>query len=139
MNKCIFVGRTTKDVDLRYTQSDKPLAYGRTSIAVDCGYGDNKRTSFFNIAMFGKTAETMDKFVKKGTKIVIECEATQEEYIDREGRKQRPVSFIVRSFEFAESKKSNGYSQPKQEQNSQTEMNGFYPVNTNIEDDDMPF
>ena len=64
MNKCIFVGRTTRDVELRYTQSANPLAVGRTSIAVERGYGDKKKTSFFNISAFGETAETMGQFVK---------------------------------------------------------------------------
>ena len=72
MNKCIFVGRTTRDVELRYTQSANPLAVGRTSIAVESGYGDKKKTRFFNISAFGEKAETMGQFVKKGTKIILE-------------------------------------------------------------------
>nr|DAL59180.1 MAG TPA_asm: Single strand binding protein [Caudoviricetes sp.] len=140
MNKCIFVGRTTRDVELRYTQSANPLAVGRTSIAVESGYGDKKKTSFFNISAFGKTAETMDKFVKKGTKIILECEAVQNEYTDREGKKQNRVSFIVKSFEFAESKvASSSAGQTSDAPKSQSNADGFYPIDNTIEDDDLPF
>lgn len=140
MNKCIFVGRTTRDVELRYTQSANPLAVGRTSIAVESGYGDKKKTSFFNISAFGKTAETMDKFVKKGTKIILECEAAQNEYTDREGKKQNRVSFIVKSFEFAESKAaSSSAGQTSDAPKSQSNTDGFYPIDNTIEDDDLPF
>ena len=140
MNKCIFVGRTTRDVELRYTQSANPLAVGITSIAVESGYGDKKKTSFFNISAFGKTAETMDKFVKKGTKIILECEAAQNEYTDREGKKQNTVSFIVKSFEFAESKAaSNNAGQTSDAPKSQSNADGFYPIDNTIEDDDLPF
>lgn len=140
MNKCIFVGRTTRDVELRYTQSANPLAVGRTSIAVESGYGDKKKTSFFNISAFGKTAETMDKFVKKGTKIILECEAAQNEYTDREGKKQNTVSFIVKSFEFAESKAASSSAwQTSDAPKSQSNTDGFYPIDNTIEDDDLPF
>ena len=140
MNKCIFVGRTTRDVELGYTQSANPLAVGRTSVAVESGYGDKKKTSFFNISAFGKTAETMDKFVKKGTKVILECEAAQNEYIDREGKKQNTVSFIVKSFEFAESKSaSSSAGQISDAPKPQSNTDGFYPVDNTIEDDDLPF
>lgn len=140
MNKCIFVGRTTRDVELRYTQSANPLAVGRTSVAVERGYGDKKKTSFFNISAFGETAETMDKFVKKGTKVILECEATQNEYTDREGKKQNTVSFIVKYFEFAESKAaSSSAGQISDAPKPQSNTDGFYPVDNTIEDDDLPF
>lgn len=140
MNKCIFVGRTTRDVELRYTQSANPLAVGRTSVAVESGYGDKKKTSFFNISAFGKTAETMDKFVKKGTKVILECEAAQNEYTDREGKKQNTVSFIVKSFEFAESKAaSSSAGQTSDAPKPKSNADGFYPIDNTIEDDDLPF
>lgn len=136
MNKCIFVGRTTKDVELRYTQAAEPLTVGRTSIAVETGFGNNKKTHFFNIAAFGKQAETMEKFVKKGTKIVLECEATQNNYKDRNGNAVQTVSFIVRNFEFAESKNSAS----KQEEKAHMQVqDGFYPMSDDIGDDDVPF
>lgn len=82
----------------------------------------------------------MGQFVKKGTKIILECEAVQNEYTDREGKKQNRVSFIVKSFEFAESKAaSNNAGQISDAPKPQSNTDGFYPVDNTIEDDDLPF
>jgi single-strand DNA-binding protein len=102
MNLCVFTGRTTKDIELRYGKDN--MAIGIFSLAVDSGYGDNKRTSFFNCTAFKASAENMEKYVKKGTKIVVQAEASQNEYTDRDGNKRSSVNFIVRNWEFAESK-----------------------------------
>ena len=40
MNKVIFCGRTTKDIEMRYSQGENSMAIGRFSIAIDSGYGD---------------------------------------------------------------------------------------------------
>ena len=106
MNKNYFTGRTTKDLEMRYAQGDNPMAIGRFSLAVDSGYGDKKKTNFFNMTVFGKAAENMEKMVKKGTKILVECEANQNQYKDKNGNNVNTVDFIVKSFEFCESKSS---------------------------------
>ena len=110
MNKCYFTARTTKDLEIRYTTNNTAVAKG--SIAVDTGYGDNKQTSFFNMTAWGKTAESMEKLVKKGTKVILECEARQNSYTDKNGNKVNAVDFTVLSWEFAESKNANSTPAP---------------------------
>lgn len=116
MNKCYFTTRTTRDLEIRYTANQTAVAKG--SIAVDTGYGDNKQTSFFNITAWGKVAESMEKHVKKGTKLVLECEARQNSYTDKNGNKVNAVEFVVLNWEFAESKQSqqSAPQKPKQEE-----------------------
>lgn len=109
VNKCFFVGRTTRDVEIRYTQENK--AVGRFSFAVDIGYGDNKKTHFFNMTAFGKTAEVLEKYAKKGTKLILECSANQNQYTDKSGNRVNDVGFIVLAWEFGESKNSSGGNQ----------------------------
>lgn len=142
MNKCIFVGRTTRDFELRYSQGEKPIAVASSSIAVDTGYGERKKTSFFNITSFGRTAEVMEQYVKKGTKIILECEAVQNEYKNKEGKRVSSISFDVKSFEFAESKGSTISSKkdevPRMDAPTAQSVSGFYPT-SDIEDDDVPF
>ena len=96
MNKSYFLARTCKDIEIRYTQNNK--AVGRLSIAVDTGYGDNKKTSFFNCVAWEKTAETLEKFAPKGTKLLLECEAVQNQYEDKNGNKRDSVEFIIKNF-----------------------------------------
>ena len=133
MNKVIFCGRTTKDVEMRYSQGENSMAIGRFSIAIDSGYGDKKKTSFFNCTIFGKQAEAFEKYVPKGTKVLLECEANQNQYTDKNGNKVNSVDFIVKSFEFCESK-SQSNSQP---QPAQSVDMGFMNIDTDM--DSLPF
>ena len=132
MNKCIFLARTTKDIEVRYTQSNK--AVGRFPIAVDTGYGDNKKTSFFNCTAWEKTAETLEKHAPKGTKLLLECEAVQNQYEDKNGNKVSSVEFIVKNFEFAESKKETQDNAPA----APVSNDGFMNIPDGV-DAELPF
>ena len=135
MNKVIFCGRTTKDIEMRYSQGENSMAIGRFSIAIDSGYGDKKKTSFFNCTIFGKQAEAFERYVPKGTKVLLECEANQNQYTDKNGNKVNSVDFIVKSFEFCESK-SQSNSQP---QAAPSNSDGFMNIPDGIEDEGLPF
>ena len=134
MNKCIFLARTTKGVEVRYTQSNK--AVGRFSIAVDTGYGDNKKTSFFNCIAWEKTAETLEKHAPKGTKLLLECEAVQNQYEDKNGNKVNSVEFVVKNFEFCEGKKDTQDNAPSAP--TRTDSDGFMNVTEGV-DEELPF
>ena len=134
MNKVIFCGRTTKDVEMRYSQGENSMAIGRFSIAIDSGYGDKKKTSFFNCTIFGKQAEAFERYVPKGTKVLLECEANQNQYTDKNNNKVNSVDFIVKSFEFCESK-SQSNSQP---QPTQSNDNSWMNIPDGVEDS-LPF
>ena len=134
MNKVIFCGRTTKDIEMRYSQGENSMAIGRFSIAIDSGYGDKKKTSFFNCAIFGKQAEAFERYVPKGTKVLLECEANQNQYTDKNGNKVNSVDFIVKSFEFCESK-SQSNSQP---QPTHSNDNSWMNIPDGVEDS-LPF
>ena len=129
MNICILTGRTTRDIDLRYGTGNK--AFGNFTLAVDNGFGDNKTTSFLNCVAFGRTAESMERYVHKGEKIMIQSEAKQNDYTDKNGVKHHNVTFIVNRWEFA-----GGGTQNKTDSVSDSvSQNGFMP----LDDDDIPF
>lgn len=132
MNVCVFCGRTTKDVDLRYSNE---MAIARTSLAVDDGFGDNKKTSFFNLTAFGKSAESMEKYVPKGTKIVVNCKAQQNNWKDKQGNNRTDIGFIVNSWEFAESKNSE---QKTEEKPKPTDKDGFMQIPDGLSEE-LPF
>ena len=134
MNKTIFLARTTKDIEIRYTTNN--TAVGKFSIAVDSGYGDNKKTNFFNLTAWGKTAETLSKFAPKGTKLLLECQAVQNTYQDKNGNNVNTVDFTVLSFEFAESKGAQGTQNAAPVQNNLGD--GFMNLPTGI-GDELPF
>lgn len=140
MNRTFFLGYTTRDIEIRYGQGDNPMAIGKFSIAIDSGYGDKKKTNFFNCTIFGKQAEAFEKYVPKGTKVLLECEANQNQYTDRNGNKVNTVDFIVKNFEFCEKKSQ------KTEMQKQTtpppmplDADGFMAIPDNVEDEGLPF
>lgn len=112
MLKTFMTGRTTRDVEMRYTQAEQPLAIASFSFAVDDGYGEKKKTNFFNCVAFGKLAERFEKYVNKGMKLLLVCKPQQEQYTNKDGVKVNTVKFIVEDFEFCESKNS-GNNEPK--------------------------
>ncbi len=138
MNKCFFVGRTTRDIELRYTQANN-TALAKFSIATDSGYGDNKKTNFFNMTAWGKTAETLEKYAPKGTKLALECQAVQNQYTDKNGNRVNTVDFTVLSFEFAESKNaSQQNTQSRPEHMPQSDSEGFMTIPPDMENE-LPF
>lgn len=136
MNRAVFTGRTTKDIEIRYTQGANQTAIGNFSLAVETGFKEKKKTDFFNMTAWGKNAETMQKFVKKGTKILVECEAHQNQYKDKNGNNVNTVHFTVLNFEFCESKgEEQGNVQQEQKQN--TNSDGFMEITDGT--DYLPF
>ena len=134
MNIWVATGRTTDDIELRYTQDQ--LAVGSFTLAVDDGYGDKKTTSFFRCSIFGKRAETLEKYVKKGMKILVSGRPKQDSWEDKEGHKRTAISFVVTGWEFAQISDQKIEKQPKEE--PKTDAEGFMNLADAI-DEELPF
>ena len=111
MNKVILMGRLTKDPDIRYSSGEKATAIARYSLAVDRRFrreGDAQTADFISCVAFGKSAEFAEKYLKKGTKIVIEGRIQTGSYTNKEGQKVYTTDVVVEQQEFAESKNASG-------------------------------
>ena len=113
MNKVLLIGRMTKDAELRMTQSGKNVA--TFGIAVDDGFGENKQTYFFNVTVWGKSAEAVANYTHKGSKVAVSGKLTSRTYEDRNGNKRTAIEVVADALggvEFLESKnQSNGGNQ----------------------------
>ena len=113
MNKVILMGRLTRDPDIRYSAGETAPALGTFSIAVDRRMrrqNDQTDADFFNCTAFGRQAEFVEKYLHKGTKIVVVGRIQNDNYTNREGQKVYSVQIIAEEIEFAESKSaSEGY------------------------------
>ena len=89
LNAYVGIGRLTKDPELKTGNSGK--SYSNFSIACNTGFGDKKETSFFNCVIFGKQAETLCQYFKKGHRVGIRGELKQETWNDRDGNKRSAV------------------------------------------------
>lgn len=100
MNKCIIIGRLTKDIDVRSSQSGTSVA--KFTVAVDRRTKE-KETDFINCTSFGKTAEVLQKYVRKGHRIGIVGHIQTGSY-EKDGHKVYTTDVIVDEIEFLEKK-----------------------------------
>ena len=103
MNQVVLVGRTTKDIELKYSQNQTAIA--RFSIAID--RGKDKGTDFINCIAFGRTAENMEKYVKKGDQVALHGHISTGSYTNKQGQKVYTTDIIADSVEFIEPRKKN--------------------------------
>ena len=115
MNKVILMGRLCKDPEISSSTGGTTIA--RYSIAVDSKYKKEGEpdADFFNLVSFGKQAEFVEKYLHKGTKIVISGALQNNNYTNREGKKIYETRIITDDVEFAESK---GTQTETQQQNN---------------------
>ena len=99
MNTVTLIGRLTKDPEVKYTAGENPTAVARFSIAVNDGYGENERTSFINIVVFGKQAENCERFLSKGRQVGITGRIQTGSY-EKDGRTVYTTDVIASRVEF---------------------------------------
>lgn len=108
MNLVVLNGRLTRDPELKFGQSGK--AYSRFSIAVDRPFQtstDSQTADFINCVAFGKTAEFIGEYFRKGRKILLNGRLQMSQY-ESEGKKITTYVVIADSVEFGEAKATTG-------------------------------
>mgnify|MGYP004443971925 CR=1 FL=1 len=131
MNKWIGVGRLTRDPDIRYSGE---LAIARFTLAVERRFAkeNEAKADFISCVAFGKTAQFIEKYVAKGTKIVVDGRIQTGSY-EKDGQKVYTTEIVVESTEFAESKKSSGENPVENKKDD-----GFVDLPEGF-DDELPF
>lgn len=118
MNSIHLSGRTTKDVELRYTSNNKPVVV--FTIAVNREYKNsegNYDTDFFNCSCFNN-AENIKKYVSKGDKIIVEGRVENRTYDDKDGNKRYVTEIRANRVEFIESKKNTTTTETENNQSN---------------------
>lgn len=112
INRVIISGNLTRDPELRSTASGLPvLGFG---VAVN-DRRKNQQTgewedypNFIDCTMFGARAESLSRFLSKGTKVSIEGKLRWSQW-EREGQKRSKIEVIVDELEFMSSRKGDGH------------------------------
>ncbi len=118
MNKVILMGRLTRDPEVRYSQGTTQTAVARFSIAVDRRFKRDGEpdADFFNCTAFGRQAEFIERYLRKGVKVVTSGRIQNDNYTNKDGQMVYSVRVMVEEIEFAESKNAsanngdNGYN-----------------------------
>ena len=146
MNRVILMGRLTRDAEIRYSQGESSTAIARFSLAVDRRFrkeGDEQTADFINCVAFGRTAEFMERFGRKGTKFVAEGRIQTGSYTNKDGQRVYTTDVVVESVEFAESKSAasgsdGGFTLADRPSPSQAAGDGVMNIPDGI-DEELPF
>src|SRR5699024_8253028 len=142
MNVVAITGRITKDLELKQAVQTQVTNF---SMAVENPYKKDE-PSFLDIVAFGRTAELLNQYCGKGSKIGVDGTLKQDRFTDREGNNRSVVRITANRIEFLDTKgQSNGQSQPQSGQAKPQQApakdnpfaNGNGPID--IKSEDLPF
>lgn len=155
MNNVNLIGRLTKPVDLRYTQSG--VAYGMFTIAVNRRFKNQngeRETDFINCVIWKKGAENLANFTQKGSLIGLDGSIQTRSYDNQQGQRVYVTEVLVNNFDLLESRKTadngvlNSGGINTQSYNKNQNLAGNFvnndPFTANgetfdVQDDDLPF
>lgn len=105
LNKCLLMGNFTRDPEMKYLPTNNTavtsfgLAINRKWKGKD-GKPDGEEVTFLDLEAFGRTAEVINQYFKKGAAIFVEGRLKLDQWTDKEGQKRSKLKVIVESFEF---------------------------------------
>lgn len=138
MNKVILLGRLTKDVDVKYTQTTN-IMIASFSLAVNRRFikqGEERQADFFNVTAFGKTGEFCSKYFSKGQQVAIIGRLQTRNWQDDQGQKHYATDIIAEECYFADSRKQSNDGDAKE---PETELKNAGVEFNAINDDSLPF
>ena len=112
LNHITIMGRLTRDPELRYTQSQTPVASFTLAVDRDFGSrdGGEKQTDFIDCVAWRQTAEFVNKYFTKGSMAVVSGRLQIRDWTDRDGGKRRSAEVVVDNMYFGESRRRDGDS-----------------------------
>ena len=129
MNNITLIGRTTKDIELKYSKSG--LANCKFTLAVNRMKKDDP-ADFINCVAFGKTAEVVAEYVLKGHRLAVQGRIQTGSYDNKEGNKIFTTDVMVNNVEFLESKNGSEKEPQKPKPKKQSSENP-------VDEDKFPF
>ncbi|WP_268222215.1 single-stranded DNA-binding protein [Staphylococcus ureilyticus] len=125
-NQVILTGNITNDLEVKPAGQSQVLKFG---LGVRGNFKKDE-TNFIQIEAWGKSAELIEQYCQKGSKLLVVGELKQDRFEDKEGNKREKIKVNVDRFEFLDGKQSN--QQSKQD-------NPFANGNADISSSDLPF
>ena len=114
LNHIVLMGRLTRDPELRYTQSQTPVASFRLAVDRDFGGRDGaeRQTDFIDVVAWRSTAEFVSKYFTKGSLAVVSGRLQSREWTDRDNNKRTSFEVVADNVYFGESKRSRDDNAP---------------------------
>ena len=140
MNSVQLVGRLTKEVELKYTQSG--LAVGSFTLAVNRSYTNQageREADFINCVIWRKAAENLASFTRKGSQVGIEGRMQTRNYENQQGQRIYITEVLVSTFHLLESREVTEQRPISDATQQQQPANINKNASPFIEEDDLPF
>ncbi|MBQ6214453.1 MAG: single-stranded DNA-binding protein [Oscillospiraceae bacterium] len=131
LNCVTLMGRMTKDHELRYTQSQTPVATFTLAVDRDYKKGEEKQTDFIDCVAWKSTAEFVSRSFSKGMLCVVEGRLQIRAWEDAAGNKRRNAEVVVENIYY-------GASKPKEEMEKMSGEDPFKSISPE-DDGDLPF
>ncbi len=139
VNKAILVGNLGKDPELRYTPSGKAVASFSLATSERWTGQDGQKqesTTWHNIVIWGRQAETAKEYLAKGRQVYIEGRISNRSYDDKDGNKRYISEVVAQNIQFLGSR---GDQRPAAEPGEKPDASPPPPGETGADDDDLPF
>lgn len=114
INKVVLVGRLGNDPELKYTPNGKAVAKFSLAVGGKPKADGTDTVSFFQIEVWGKTAENAQKFISKGSQVCVDGHLEQSSWTAQDGTKRSMVKVVVERLEFLTPKKNAPNAQQNQ-------------------------
>jgi single-strand DNA-binding protein len=110
-NKVLLMGNLTRDVELKFTQSNKAVA--KIGLAVNRQFrtadGEKREeTTFVDCEAWGRTAEVMNQYLSKGKPVFVEGRLRLDQWQDKEGNNRSKIMVVIETFQFIDSRGGSG-------------------------------
>ena len=147
MNSVVLIGRLTRDPEVRYI-SETQMAVATFTLAIDrpARSGQEKKTDFPRVTVFGRQAENCERFLVKGRLVGIQGRIQTGSYTNKDGQTVYTTDVVADRVEFlewgdrAQSGGGQFQSRPQQQAYSEANANMGIPEGFQaIQDDDIPF
>jgi len=141
MNKVILMGRLTKDPEITYSKSSNPVAIAKFTLAVPRRFKRDGEpdADFIMCTAFGKTADTIEKYVKKGAMISVCGHLQVRSWTDQNTNQTRwATDVLIEEFYFT-GKGDGGAQNTQSSKNTVTKETMKAVVETISDDEDLPF
>jgi len=107
LNKVFLMGNLTRDPELRYTPNNTAIV--KIGVAVNRKWRDQQgelkeEVTFVDCDAFGRTAETINQYLRKGRPIFIEGRLRLDQWQDKEGNKRSKLGVVIDNFQFVDSR-----------------------------------
>ena len=143
LNRVFLMGNLTRDPELRYLPSNTPVV--KIGVAVNRRWRNQQgeqqeETTFVDCESFGRQAEVINQYLRKGRPIFVEGRLRLDQWQDKEGNNRSRMKVVIENFQFVDSSSGDGdgkggYSEPSGGADGPPMSDPHQPV----PEDDTPF